>query len=490
MMAEVTTFEHGDGSVTTVVTEGDRTFQSTVTPQEAAALALQLTGSRVGFAVGAVAAVKRMRDYKTPPESSWDVLDAATKKKYGTPDRWWQAIGKDARVSSRASFAALKAERPNDTAKQASAWWGSIGKNSRQRLRAKYTRGYDDDFMSELASVANTVVDVATLKPIAKHIPIAKDIQSSIASVYKAPMSAVTSIAKGERLDRVAMQQFQTQLKAAKTLGPYVQTVVSVVPGLGSGLSAAIGGALALASGASIDAALLAAARSALPGGPLAQAAFDVALAAAQGKPVEAVLINALPVAPAAKDALIRGARAARQLAEGKSIDKVLVDQALDLLPPQARAAAQVGVALAQGQAIQKVAGAAAKLPGFSPATVRAASVSKALAGAAKGLAASSPASSMKLAATSKLNLAGVASSLGARRSAQQLIASAQKATSPAVLAQANAARKALAASSPSSQSILEAARRGRVRSSSGGAVTPAQLAAAQSAGRVFYVQG
>jgi len=488
-MAEVTTFEHDDGSVTTVVVEGDRSFQSTVTPQEAAALALQLTGARVGAWVGA-AAVKKMRDYKSAPESSWDVLDAATKKKHGTPDRWWQAIGKDARVSSRASFAALQTERPNDTAKQAGDWWGSIGKDRRQRLRAKYTRGYDDDVFSDLGKLASSAVDVATLRPLAKHIPIAKDIQSSIASVYKAPMNAAVSIAKGERIDRVAMQQFQTQLKAAKTLAPYVQTIVSVVPGLGTGLSAAIGGALALASGASIDAALLAAARSALPGGPLAQAAFDVALAAAQGKTVDALLINALPVSPAAKDALVRGARAARQLADGKSIDKVLVDQALDLLPPQARAAAQVGVALGQGQAIQQVAGAAAKLPGFSPETVRAASVSKALAGAAKGLAASAPASASKLAATSKLNLAGVASSLGARGSAQKLIASAQKATSPKVLAQANAARKAIAASSPSSQGILEAARSGRVRSSSGGPVTPAQLAAAQSAGRVFYVQG
>lgn len=487
-MAEVTTFEHGDGSVTTVVTEGDRTFQSTVTPQEAAALALQLTGSRVG---AAASTTPRMRDFRSPAESGWYVQTAATKKKFGgSIEKWWGSIGKDARVSSRASFAALQAERPNDTPQQASKWWGDIGKNRRQKLRAKYTRGYGDDLLSDLQGIASTAVDVATLRPIAKHLPIAKDIQGAVASIYKAPMNAAVSVAKGERLDRVATKAFQTQLAAIKTLAPYVQTVISVVPGLGTGLSAAIGGALALASGARIDEAMLAAARSAIPGGALAQAVFDVALAAAQGKPVEAVLLNALPVSPAAKDALVRGARAARQLAEGKSIDKVLVDQALTALPPAARAAAQVGVALAQGQAIQAVAGAAAALPGFSPATVRAASVSKALAGAAKGLALSSPQSAQKLAATSKLNLAGVASALGARGSAQQLIASAQKATSPAVLAKANAARKALAASSPSSQGILEAARRGRVRSSSGGAVTPAQLAAAQNAGRVFYVQG
>lgn len=486
-MAEVTTFEHADGSVTTVVAEGERVFQSTVTPQEAAALAIELTGARVGAYVGAD--VKRVRDYKSSPELAWDTLDAATKKKHGSPDRWWQAIGKDNRVSSRASFAALQAERPNDTAKQAGAWWSSLSSKSRGRLRAKYTRGYDDDVLSDLGKLASSAVDVATLRPLVKNIPIAKDIQSSIASVYKAPMNAAVSVAKGERIDRVATQAFQTQLRAAKTLAPYVQTIVSVVPGLGTGLSAGIGGALALASGASIDEAMIAAARSAVPGGPLAQAAFDVAVAAAQGKPVEAVLINALPVSPAAKDALVRGARAARQLAEGKSVDKVLVSSALDLLPPQARAAAQVGVALAQGQAIQNVAGTAAKMVGFSPDTVRAASISKALSGAAKGLASSSPTVARKLAATSNLNLAGVASSLGAPGTAQRLIANAQKATSPSVLAEANAARKAFAASSPSSQGILEAARRGRVRSSSGGPVTPEQLVAAQNAGRVFYVQ-
>jgi hypothetical protein len=67
---------------------------------------------------------------------------------------------------------------------------------------------------------------------------------------------------------------------------------------------------------------------------------------------------------------LVRGAAAARALAEGKRVDQVVLDQAIKALPPAAQKAAQVGVAVAQAkniqQGISKVAPAVASTLGVS----------------------------------------------------------------------------------------------------------------------------
>jgi hypothetical protein len=69
---------------------------------------------------------------------------------------------------------------------------------------------------------------------------------------------------------------------------------MSFVPGVGSGVSAAIGAAQALADGRPIDEAILAGAKSALPGGPMAQMAFDAAWGLAHGRPMDTSLLGAL----------------------------------------------------------------------------------------------------------------------------------------------------------------------------------------------------
>jgi hypothetical protein len=75
---------------------------------------------------------------------------------------------------------------------------------------------------------------------------------------------------------------------------PYVQSVISFVPGVGTGISAALGAAQALADGRRIDEALVAAACGAIPGGPMAQMAFDSAWGLAHGRPVDSVVLRAL----------------------------------------------------------------------------------------------------------------------------------------------------------------------------------------------------
>lgn len=173
------------------------------------------------------------------------------------------------------------------------------------------------------------------------------------------PARAAQQLIAGRRIDQIAVDQFKTALGSARTLAPYVQTVASFVPGLGTGVSAGIGGALALAQGRPIDEAMMTAARSAIPGGPAAQAAFSVAADVMQGKPVDQIAINALPLDPNAKAAMLRGVAAARELANGRPVDQVVIDQALRSLPPAAQKAIQVGVAMGHARNLQHAAGAA-----------------------------------------------------------------------------------------------------------------------------------
>jgi hypothetical protein len=91
------------------------------------------------------------------------------------------------------------------------------------------------------------------------------------------PFQITAAVISGEPLDQVALDALNRELKAFKEVGPYVQMVMSFVPGIGQGISAAMGVALALANGQPIDKALIAGVEGALPGGPLAKMAFDIA---------------------------------------------------------------------------------------------------------------------------------------------------------------------------------------------------------------------
>lgn len=191
-------------------------------------------------------------------------------------------------------------------------------------------------------------------------IPVLGTAINAYTSLMLLPYAAAAQLVEGKRIDRIAIGQLKTAVKSARTLAPYVQTVISVVPGVGQGLSAGIGGALALAEGQSITQAVEAAVKSAIPGGPLAQAAFSVASGVMQGKPIDAIAVSALPISQQQKDLLIRGLGAAKQLAAGKRVDQVLLDQAVRSLPPALQKAVTVGVAIGQAKNLQAGLGAAA----------------------------------------------------------------------------------------------------------------------------------
>lgn len=186
------------------------------------------------------------------------------------------------------------------------------------------------------------------------HVPV---VGGGLKGVYNltfnAPFKTANAIASGQRLDKVALNTIKEHVRDVKDVAPYAQMVISVVPGVGQGISGAIGAGLALASGQPVTEAIAAGVRSALPGGPVAQAAFDVGKAAISGKPISAIALQALPLNPQQKSALGKAMAAANAIASGKPVSAAAIDAAIAVLPSEARKGIQTGMALSEAQRLQ-----------------------------------------------------------------------------------------------------------------------------------------
>jgi hypothetical protein len=185
---------------------------------------------------------------------------------------------------------------------------------------------------------------------------------------YAIAIDAGSRLARGENLGSALKGAVGGQIDAVRNQLKLAEMVAPFVPGVGSGVAAALGAANALAAGRPITEAVLAAARSALPGGKVAQAAFDVAMNLAQGRNIgEATLgavRNQLPGGPAAQAAF----DVALNLAKGKNVGEAALAAARNRVPgsPAAQAAFDTAVNLAKGKSIGEAALAAARdrLPG------------------------------------------------------------------------------------------------------------------------------
>lgn len=135
------------------------------------------------------------------------------------------------------------------------------------------------------------------------------------------PFAVIESIAKGERIDKAVLGDIKNKLAVVKAVAPYAATVASMVPGVGSGVAAALSTAAALASGRSITDAVVEGVKDAIPGGAAARAAFDTAVS----------------------------------LSKGNRIDHALLDAARSQIPAEARAAFDTGLAIAHGRNLQSV---------------------------------------------------------------------------------------------------------------------------------------
>lgn len=190
-----------------------------------------------------------------------------------------------------------------------------------------------------------------------KRVPVVGTLVKATQDLANMPADMATQLINGGRIDKVALGNFKRALGDVKAVAPYAQVVVSLVPGVGQGLSGAIGASLALASGASITDAMAQAVQDALPGGPAAAAAFKLAHGIMKGEKVDQLALDVLPIPDAQKKALTQAIGAAKDLAGGKKVSAVLVDQAMKALPPDIAKAVQTGAAIAHATVLQEHAG-------------------------------------------------------------------------------------------------------------------------------------
>lgn len=183
---------------------------------------------------------------------------------------------------------------------------------------------------------------------------------SGLSAAYKVsvggPVALTSSIIKGERIDKAALGSMKVTLSGVKGVAPYAATVVSFVPGVGTGVAGAIGAASALASGKSITTALAEGVKNSLPGGPIAKSAFDVAHAAVQGKGINEIALASLPISDDQKKAIKTSVNLAAAIAKGKRVDMALYDAAQKQLPKEVQTALSTGIAVAHGANLQKLA--------------------------------------------------------------------------------------------------------------------------------------
>jgi hypothetical protein len=159
-----------------------------------------------------------------------------------------------------------------------------------------------------------------------------------VAHLVTAPVSAAVHIARGDNVLSTLGNHFKDQVKNIKDVAPMAQAVVSFVPGVGSGVNAAIAAGSALAQGANISDALVSAAKNALPGGPIAAAAFDTAYklgkAAATGGNIGQAALEAAraqlpgPVAQQAFDTALA-------IAHGQNVQQAITSGAVNVAKSQ-----------------------------------------------------------------------------------------------------------------------------------------------------------
>ena len=156
-------------------------------------------------------------------------------------------------------------------------------------------------------------------------VSVAKGIATPVAALVTSPIKLATDIASGKNVFESLKDTVKRDLSSVKDVAPYVQAAISVIPGVGAGVNAAIAAGSALAQGQPITSALVAGLKNALPGGPIAAQAFDTAYAVARGENIGdaalQALVNNAPGGAIGKQA----AQAAIAVAKGQNIQQAAI---------------------------------------------------------------------------------------------------------------------------------------------------------------------
>lgn len=172
-------------------------------------------------------------------------------------------------------------------------------------------------FGSKIAKAVGKAAKIV-VKQVAKHDPLS---------------NAIRAAASGGNIGKALLASARQLGADVKTVAPYASMIAAQVPGIGTGLSAAIGTGMAFAQGKGLSAAVLAGVKGALPGGPLAAAAFDSAMTLAKGGSLTDAALSAARGALPGGEAAQKAFDAAVALAHGASLQKVAIDSAISALP-------------------------------------------------------------------------------------------------------------------------------------------------------------
>lgn len=198
--------------------------------------------------------------------------------------------------------------------------------------------------LTDIVEGAGSVI-TAPAKAIAavtKSVPVLGDITRIVDNASSSPVNLVNSIASGARIDKALLNNFKQNLKTIQDVAPYAATIVSFVPGIGTGVAAAIAAGAALAEGKSIDEALKAAVKNALPGGAIAATAFDAAMKVASGENVgQAAIESARNLVPAG--AAQKAFDIAVAVATGENVQNALMKGVLSMAPARLQQLAAMG---------------------------------------------------------------------------------------------------------------------------------------------------
>jgi peptidoglycan hydrolase-like protein with peptidoglycan-binding domain len=194
----------------------------------------------------------------------------------------------------------------------------------------------DQSSKSLLQSVGGAVTSVgeSALSVGKGVVSVGTGLAKTVGNVVSSPIKLASDIAQGKNVIQSLSDTVKRDLQSAKDLAPYAQAVLSVVPGVGQGVNAAIAAGNALAHGQNITDALVSGVKGMLPGGPLAQEALDTAYSLAKGQNITDAVANAarnrLPEGPA-RMAFDTGLA----LAHGKNVQDLAKDQGMRFLSDQ-----------------------------------------------------------------------------------------------------------------------------------------------------------
>lgn len=237
------------------------------------------------------------------------------------------------------------------TAKVAVAPIKITGKVTSSKGLVKFATKSEGFLKNPVKPVAKVTGKVAK---VVKKVPVVGKPLSAVVNLGNAPVKLVAQVTSGDNINQSVLNNLKEQVKSVKEIAPYAKMCISLIPGVGTSVAAAIAAGSALVQGQPITDAIVAGVKGAVPGGMVAQSAFSISVDVLQGKTINNAVVNALPLNTTQKSALRTVVNMTRDLAAGKNVSKSVIVEAQRKLPNDVQKAINIGISLGFGKKNQK----------------------------------------------------------------------------------------------------------------------------------------